>query len=232
MHRIRPLVLMALCLLWASCERPPKEVPVSSVSLSASSMKMFTGETCQLTATVHPADATDKTVMWEASNPSVATVNASGLVTAVSAGETVITASAGGQSATCRVEVGVAVASVTLDKTRLNLTVGATVILTATVNPEDATDRTVVWSSTDDSVASVDQDGKVTAHKGGTASVLATAGGQSATAFVDVCEVSPASVEVEGAGGVFDVTVVCAPKWSNLNPIRSLNLTVSNLTLT
>ena len=162
-----------------------------------------------MTATVHPADATDKTVIWETSTPSVATVSASGLVTAVSAGETVIMASAGGQSATCRVEVSVAVASVTLDKTRLNLTVGATGILTATVTPEDATDRTVVWNSTDESVASVDQDGKVTAHKGGTTSIQATAGGQSATAFVDVCEVSPGSVEVDGAGGAFDVTVVC-----------------------
>ena len=162
-----------------------------------------------MTATVHPSDASDKTVIWENSTPSVATVSASGLVTAVSAGETVITASAGGQSATCRVEVSVAVASVTMDKTRLNLTVGATGILTATVTPENATDRTVVWSSSDESVASVDQDGKVTAHKGGTASIQAMAGGQSASAFVDVCEVSPVSVEVEGTGGVFDVTVIC-----------------------
>ena len=79
-------------------------VPVSSVSISATSLTLDIGKTGTLTATVSPSNATDKTVTWSSSKTSVATVS-NGTVTAVAAGEATITATAGGKSATCSVTV-------------------------------------------------------------------------------------------------------------------------------
>ena len=187
-------------------------VPVESVSLDRMTLTLEENQTTTLIATVNPSDATEKTVSWSSSDEAFVTVDQNGKVTAVREGMANIIAQAGGKRAVCSVTVTkalVPVSSVVLDKTRLNLTVGSVETLTATVNPSDATDRTVTWSSTDVSVASVDQNGKVTALKGGTATIRASAGDQSATAFVDVLEVTPSSVEVEGKGGRFDVTVIC-----------------------
>ena len=193
----------------ATC-RVTVTVPVTGISLDRTALSLEATQTTTLVATVSPSDATDKSVTWSSSNASVATVGQDGLVTAVREGTAVITAAAGGKSATCNVTVRkqvIPVSSVTLDKARLNLTVGAVETLTATVLPENATDRTVTWSSTDETVATVDRSGKVTALKGGTATIRAAAGERSATAFVDVLAVTPGSVEVEGVGGRFDVTV-------------------------
>ena len=80
-------------------------VPVVTVSLSSTSLKLYDGDTYQLTATVKPKDATDKTVVWSSDMPSVATVDQSGLVTGISAGTATISASAGGKVANCTVTV-------------------------------------------------------------------------------------------------------------------------------
>lgn len=80
-------------------------VPVVTVSLSSTSLKLYDGDTDQLTATVKPKDATDKTVVWSSDMPSVATVDQTGLVTGVSAGTATISASAGGKVAKCTVTV-------------------------------------------------------------------------------------------------------------------------------
>ena len=187
-------------------------VPVESVSLDRMTLTLEENQTTTLIATVNPSDATEKTVTWSSSDESFVTEDQNGKVTAVREGMANIIAQAGGKRAVCSVSVTkglVPVTSVVLNKTRLNLTVGSVDTLTATVNPSDATDKTVSWSSTDLSVATVDQNGKVTALKGGTATIRASAGDQSATAFVDVLEVTPASVEVEGKGGRFDVSVIC-----------------------
>ena len=187
-------------------------VPVESVSLDRMTLTLEENQTTTLIATVNPSDATEKTVTWSSSDESFVTVDQNGKVTAVREGMANIIAQAGGKRAVCSVSVTkglVPVTSVVLDKARLNLTVGAVETLTATVNPSDATDKTVSWSSTDVAVATVDQNGKVTALKGGTATIRASAGDQSATAFVDVLEVTPTSVELEGKGGRFDVSVIC-----------------------
>ena len=100
------------------------------------------------------------------------------------------------------------VESVSLSKTELSLVEGGSETLTATVKPDNATDKTVTWSSSDATVVSVDQKGKVTALKGGTATITAVAGDKSATAFVDVLEMTPSSVEIEGKGGAFDIKII------------------------
>ena len=213
MKRISALISLGLLLL--ACDPPEKDVPVSSVSLNKSSLELTVGETTRLSAIVSPADATDKTVSWNSSNSSVATVSNSGEVKAVAVGSASITASAGGKSATCAVTVvnpTVNVSSVTLDKERLDLTVGGTAKLTATVSPADATDKTVTWESSDSSVATVDSDGNVKALKGGTSTVTAKAGGKSASALVDVMDIDPTEVEVGAEGGDIKVTVIADRK--------------------
>ncbi len=161
--------------------------PVESVTLNSSSLSLEEGQTTTLVATINPNDADENSIQWTTSSPSVAKVT-KGVVTAVAEGNATITASAGGKSATCSIAVKksiVAVTSVTLNKTTLVLTKGQGATLTATVNPSDATDKAVTWSSSDATIASVSQDGRITALKSGRATITAKAGEKSAT-----CEVS------------------------------------------
>ncbi len=128
-------------------------------------------------ATVLPDDVTDKTVTWSTSEASVATVDAEGNVTAVSVGEATITAACGDKSATCKVTVSPVLAeSIALDKTELSLTIGASAKLTATVLPDDVTDKTIVWTTSDASVATVDAEGNVIAITTGKAIIKAACG--------------------------------------------------------
>ena len=162
-------------------------IAVTSVELNKTSLDLVEGESETLVATVKPSDATDKTVIWASSNQSVATV-AEGKVTAVAEGKTTITASSGGKSANCSITVSkgtVDVTSVELNKTELALTEGESETLVATVKPDDATDKTVTWSSSNESIATV-IDGKVTALAEGTATITAIAGEKSATCAVSV----------------------------------------------
>ena len=212
----RIIALVSLGFLLLACDPPEVDVPVSSVSLDKTSVELKVGETVRLSATVLPADAKDKTVTWTSSSQSVATVSPSGEVKAVAVGSASITASAGGKSASCSVKVSestVSVTSVTLDKDRLDLTVGGTAKLTATVLPADASDKNVTWESSDTSVATVDNDGNVKALKGGTSTVTAKAGGKSASALVDVMDVTPTSFDVAAEGGDIQVTVVTTRKY-------------------
>lgn len=164
------------------------KVDVTEVSLDKAELSLVEGQEAELKATVKPDNATDKTVTWSTSDATVATV-ADGKVKAVKAGTATITAKAGAKEATCKVTVTaavVAVESVKLDKTTLQLIKGQEATLTATVTPDNATDKTVAWSSSDASIASVDQAGKVTAVKSGKVTITAAAGEKSATCEVTV----------------------------------------------
>ena len=177
----------------------PQPVPVSSVSISGSGvsdgkLSLKLGASVQLTATVTPSNATDKTVSWTSSNSSVAKVS-DGKITAVKAGTATITATAGGKTASVVVAVAdnpVPVESVSVSGDgvsggKLSLKSGASAQLTATVKPDNATDRKVTWTSSDSSVANVMGTGVVTAgSKAGKATVTATAGGVSASVEVTV----------------------------------------------
>ena len=161
-------------------------VPVTGITLDQPSMNLVKGETKALTATVSPTDATDKTVTWTSNNSSIASVDNYGIVTAQGGGTTTIVATCGGKTAYCNVTVTVPVSSVTLNKTELSLKEGTSEALTATVNPDDATDRTVTWTSSNSSVATVDNTGKVTAIAPGSAQITAASGGKSAVCTVTV----------------------------------------------
>lgn len=183
------LPICTIIAMFVSCEKAPEEIAISTVTLGQSTAEMIIGETVQLTATITPSNATDKTIQWTSSKQSVATITNSGLVSAIAEGQSTITASAGGKSATCLVTVSkgvVAVTSVSLNKTELSLTKGQSETLTATVKPDDATDKTVAWASSDSAIATVDASGKVTAVAGGNAVITAKAGNQEAKCSVVV----------------------------------------------
>ena len=176
-----------------------KIIPVESVTLDKTALSMVEGDDATLTATVKPDNATDKNVTWSTSNASVATV-ANGKVVAVAEGTATITAQAGEQSATCAVTVAkkvIAVTSVTLDKTSLDMVKGQEVTLTATVKPDNATDKTVTWTTSNSAVATV-ENGKVKAVGSGSATITAMAGEQSATCAVTVT-VPVASISLDKA---------------------------------
>ncbi|MCR5760226.1 MAG: Ig-like domain-containing protein [Bacteroidales bacterium] len=206
----------------ASCEVAvaKKVIAVESVTLNNTALELTEGETATLTATVLPDNATDKTVTWTSDNTAVATV-ADGVVTAKAEGTAKITAKAGDASAVCTVTVKkkvIAVESITLDKTTLELTVGGTATLTATVKPDNATDKTVTWSCDNTGVATV-ADGVVTAVAEGTAKVTAKAGDATAVCTVtvkaDVVKVTEITInEVDFSLGIGDtkaLTVTVKP---------------------
>ncbi|MBR5255149.1 MAG: Ig domain-containing protein [Bacteroidales bacterium] len=178
-----------------------KAVAVESITLNKSSLELKAGETATLTATVKPDNATNKTVSWSSSNSSVATVDAAGKVSAVAEGTATITAKAGDKTATCTVTVKknvVDVESITLDKTSLELKEGETATLIATVNPDNATNKAVTWSSDKTSVATVNASGKVTAVAEGTATITAKAGGKTATCIISVKKAGMSAGDPEG----------------------------------
>lgn len=170
-----------------------KTVSVTGVSLSESSLSITEGDTRTLIATVTPENATDKSVSWTSSDESVATVSSAGEVIAKSAGSATITVNTndGGKTATCSVTVKsktISVTGVSLSEFSLSMEEGETRTLTATVTPENATDKSVTWSSSAESVATVSSTGEVTAKSVGSATITVktTDGGMIATCYVSV----------------------------------------------
>ena len=164
-----------------------------SVSLKPASLSLTVGGESSVTATVEPSNATDKTVKWTSSAPGVAKVS-NGKVTAVAAGKAVITAeTVNGKKATCEVTVTNPVVnptSISLKPASLSLTVGGESSLTATVEPSNATYKTVKWTSSAPGVAKV-SNGKVTAVAAGKAVITAeTVNGKKATCEVVVSKSS------------------------------------------
>ena len=176
--------------------------PVTGVTLAPDILSMKVGdEPAQLTANVLPAGASDKTVIWTSSAPSVAAVDDNGRVTAVADGTATVTVTTrdGGFTASCEVTVIQPVTGVRLEPSHLSLYVGCTpATLTATVLPAGASDKTVAWSSSDPSVADVDENGSVTAVGEGSAEITVTTrdGGFTASCTVNVFDPATATLKV------------------------------------
>ena len=172
-------------------ETRTSEIAAETVSFDQTAVTMTVGDTVALVATVLPSNTTDKSITYSSSNPAVA-VAVNGTVTAAGVGAAVIIATtSNGKTATCTVTVSVPtvdVTGVTLNKTELSLTVGESATLTATVTPANATDKSVMWSSSDPSVATV-ENGRITAVGEGTATVtVTTSNGKTASCTVTVKE--------------------------------------------
>ena len=193
---MKPYYFFSALVFLSSCVITPTEIPVSSVSLNQSTAEMYIGETVQLMVSISPSNATDQSVIWGSSKQSVATVDNTGLITATSEGNSTVTATVGGKSANCQVTVSkmtIDVSSISLNKTMLELVEGESATLTATVLPDDATDKTVTWSSSSPDIASVDG-GKVNAIKPGEASITAKAGDKTVSCKIVI---SKKYIEVE-----------------------------------
>ena len=225
------------------------KIGVTSVTLDKTDLALDVNDTEKLTATVNPNDATNKTVTWKSDKPEIVEVDSNGNVTAKAAGTATITATVDGKSVSCKVTVNgqttVPVASVELNQTTLELIAGKEATLTATVKPDNATNRTVAWESNATNVATVDNSGKVTAVSEGTATITAKAGEQTATCTVTVTKadvavesvtLNPTTLTLEkGSTGTLTATV--APQnatnntvtWSSSNPEVA---TVANGTVT
>ena len=150
----------------ATCKVTVVTTPVERVSVTANgSTTLKPGQTLQLNATVLPENATDKTVVWTSSDVTVATVTNAGLVTAVSVGNASIKATAGDKSACVEITVEpIRAESLILFHTDIDLKVGEEYTLSPVITPENTTDKTLVWRSDDESIASVDSSGTVHAN--------------------------------------------------------------------
>jgi hypothetical protein len=186
------LAIATFATVLASCEEEKDPVEVTSVTITPPTLAMKADDRQTLTATVEPENAADKTVTWSSSNPATAEVDVStGEVTAKAAGTTNITATtANDKTATCAVTVATEISSVTVSPDMLTLMAGEKQTLTATVEPENAADKAITWSSSDPAIAEVDAStGEVTAIAGGMAHITATAGGKTASCAVTVREI-------------------------------------------
>ena len=165
-----------------SADKPeqPVEVPITEVQLGREALDMYEGDTFKLTATVLPVNTTDsKDISWSSNNEAVATVSEDGTVTAKSVGTALITAtSTNGKTASCTVTVEkklIPITEVSLSESAVGIIEGNTHKLTATVLPENTTDsKSVSWSSSNEAVATVSEDGTITAKSAGTAIITAT----------------------------------------------------------
>ena len=161
-------------------------------------------------------------ISFEPADARIAAVNANGVVTGVSAGETTITVTTedGGFTGACAINVyNQAVTGVTIEPSEAELTVGSSTKLTATVLPENASNKNVVYSVDDESILSVDQDGNVTGLSAGTATVTVTTedGGFSASAEITVIPVRVTGVSISpkaasvGLGHTIQLTASIKP---------------------
>ncbi len=178
-------------------------VPVATVAVLPSNSSLVIGQTQMLSAT--PKDAagsplTGRVTTWSSSNVSVASVSATGLVTAVSIGGATITATVEGRAASASVTVvAVPVASVAITPATLTVTVGLTAPLSAVVRDADGlplTGRPVTWTSNNPTIATVGADGLVTGLAVGSAVITGSADGVSGTSAVTIVPAPVAAVAV------------------------------------
>lgn len=151
---------------------------VTSISLEPEVFHLEPGASLPLVPQIQPENAANKSLVWSSSDESVATVDAKGLVKALVEGKAIITAKTqdgSGQKAESQLMVSHRISKVNLDKAQLTLNTGETQTLTASIQPDNATDRTLVWASNEEAVATMNQEGLVTGVEPGEATISATA---------------------------------------------------------
>lgn len=151
-----------------------KEVKATSVTLSKETLVLNKWDRETLSFTVEPADFTDE-VIWKSTDTNIVTVNENGEVTAQGVGNATVKLTVGDVSVSCKVTVNQPITDIYLDKYALSMDALETYQLKANIYPSNATNKEVEWSSSDTSIATVDENGLVTALKKGTAVITATA---------------------------------------------------------
>jgi Bacterial surface proteins containing Ig-like domains len=180
----------------AKCLVEVKNVEIAGLALSETNLALKTGETFKLDVTFTPENVTFKTVKWESSEENVATVDDKGKVTAIAEGTATITVSTldGSVSAGCAVTVtNVEIDELELSAEEMELKLGASFQLNVNIFPDDATVKTVKWTSSDPNVATVDDEGNVTAEAIGTATITVSTLDDNVS---DTCEVTVSDIEI------------------------------------
>ena len=192
------------------CKVTVKEVKPTSISFSSKTIEVEYGDIVKLKPTIKPSNATDKTLKWSSSDPSVVKVSQVGNVKGLKAGKSAVitvTTNTGNFKAKITVKVSpISVKKVSLSRTSVALSKGKTYKLDATVTPSNATNKTITWTSSNPKVATVDKNGKVTTIKNGTAVITCkSANGKTATCKITVRDIKVTGVELDMTSVLADV---------------------------
>jgi uncharacterized protein YjdB len=214
-------------------------VPVGSVTVSPSSTTLVPTQVLSLSAEVHDVNnvvVTDRVVTWTSSNPSVATVSAAGVVTAVATGTATVTATSEGKTGTAAISVvPMPVGSVTVSPATANVVAGQAITLSATVRDTSGAivvDRTVSWQSSDTAIATVSSAGVVTGVAEGTVTITATSETRSGSAAVTVQPMPVATVTLDPTSVTLEpgqtATLVATTRSANGSVLTGRTVTFSS----
>lgn len=203
--------------------------PVTGIAITTTNVKLAVGKAKALEWNIFPEDATNKKVIWKSSNPLVAAVSQAGIVTGMSAGTTVITGTTddGEFTAACNFTVYVPVTGVTINRTALNIAKGSTLLLSAIIEPADATNKSVSWVSSNNSIVKVNESGQITGMAKGSANVTCVTadGAFKATCVVNVVQLAEsvtidvASVSIE-VGKTKTLTAKVSPSTATYQTVK------------
>ncbi len=187
-------------------------IAATGITASNTSISVVKDATVNLTATVTPENATDKTVTWSSGDETIATVDSNGVVKGIKEGTTKITATAnGGTNVKAEVSVTVTAASVAVTKVSItessNVAKGETKQFKAKVEPDNATNKTVTWKSADEKIATVNAEGKVTGVAAGKVKITATCDGKEASVEITVSDGTKNLVFTDNNGKKYDVYI-------------------------
>ncbi len=209
-----------------------QQVNVTSLALKNTELIMEKGGKHTLIASIAPADFTEE-VTWVSTKPDVVSVD-NGVLTAHAVGAAKIRVTAGSYSADCTVTVKNLVTDLKLSSTNLKMEALDEVTLTLNISPEDAENKSVAWSSSDENVATVDQNGKITAKSKGTAVITVTAqddGGASANCNVTVANNAYVCAEPLQLESPHNYENACTDAWYyTQNGAKALNVTFDEQT--
>ncbi len=155
----------------------PNTIDVEKIEVNPTNINIENGSTVKISVNILPSNATDKTITWSSSDENIATVDANGVITAIKEGVVIITAtSSNGKNSTCKVTVIPKVINaedIVLDHDELTIKVDDTAKLKAKVLPDDTTDKNVLWSSSDENIATVNANGEIVGLKVGNVTITA-----------------------------------------------------------
>lgn len=222
-------VSLLAVLALSSCKDEDNYIKSTGISIDQTSIALQVGSTQQLVSTISPSNATSQAIAWSSGDTKIAEVDNTGLVKAIAPGSTTISVMtvAFRHSASCNITVNpVDVTGVSLDKTTLDVIVGETQTLSATVSPSNATYNTIIWKSSNESIATV-KDGAVYGVKPGDVTITATSadGKKSASCTINVTLVIPTQPETldlwkndaEGYLGIYGGSAAKTSDWLSYN---------------
>ena len=205
------------------------KINLESISISPSTMNLTEGNTGKLSISFSPENATDKSITWKSSNTGIVTVDASGNIKAISAGNATITATSndGGYTSSSKITVNPlnkSLKGISLNKTELTLTVGESENLSVSYNPSYASNKEVTWSSSNKNIATIDN-GKVTAIKPGTTEIKVIS---NEGKYESVCKVTVLSPPIESIKFEQDEQTVYVGSVTSLKTISTPEDTMIN----